>query len=287
MYAHYMINTQEFNPAYVGSRQSMSVISLNRSHWALVFDKAPISQSLNIHTPLLNENMGLGVSFRNESFGPERTTSFFSDFSYRIRLTPESTLSFGLKAGVGFYNVPLTQLVIDDTRDPAFASDIDNHWLPNFGFGLYYRKENMYIGASIPKFLEVNYFDRSFIGGARTVIQERNYFLIAGAVFHINNYIDLVPSTYVRFQRESLVEADVSATFILFDRFSAGAMLRLQDAMGILLGIWINESWSVGYSFDWSILNRTPSFNFGSHELVLRYDLEFLDTHRSRGPRYF
>ncbi len=293
MFAHYKYNLQEINPGYVGSRASMSIISLNRSHWTLVFDKAPVTQSLNVHSPTNNENIGLGISFRNERFGPEKTTSFFADFSYRVQATHQGTLSFGIKAGMGLYDVPLTELIIDDPRDPHFASDYRSHWLPNFGFGMYYREENLYIGVSIPKFLEVNYFDNSLTGGARTILQERNYYLTAGAAFEINPDMVIVPTTYMRYQRDAkgnggpVIEADLSANIILFDRFSAGAMVRLQDAFGLMLGLRVSDNWTLNYSFDWSILNRVPSFNFGSHELVLRYDLNFLYTHRPNVPMYF
>ena len=288
MFAHYMYNTQDVNPAYVGNRQSLSVTSLNRSHWTLIFDKAPVSQSLSIHSPTGNERIGLGLSFRNETHGRERTTSFYTDFSYNVPITWESTLSMGLKAGLSMYSIPLTQLIIDDPSDPAFAEDYQSHWLPNFGFGVYYSSEYLYIGLSIPKFLEVNYFNNTIIGGARTVLRERNYYFIAGGAIRINPEVVIVPTTFIRLQYGAPVEADLTTNFIFFDRFSLGAMLRIQDALGLLMGIKINENWTVGYSFDWSILNRVPSFNFGSHEIVLRYDMKvFSYQNRHRGPGFF
>ena len=288
MYAHYMFNILEINPAYAGSRNSLSLISLNRSHWTLVFDKAPITQSLNFHMPTDRDNVGVGFSFRSERYGPESTTSFYGDYSYRVNVTHDTYLRFGLKAGVSVYDVPLTQLIIDDPSDPAFASDIVSHWLPNFGFGLYYTSDNLFMGLSIPKMLEVNYFDNSLTAGVRTILQRRNYFFTAGWVFELNPDIKIIPTTYMRYQQDSPFEADITANLVLFDRMSAGVILRFQDAMGMMVGLWITENWSVNYSFDWAILNRVPSFNFGSHELVIRYDLNLLHSHRGRGgPPHF
>lgn len=287
MFAHYLFNKQETNPAYAGSRQSLSITSLNRSHWTMIFDKAPVTQSLNLNTPTSNPDVGLGLSFRNERFGPEKTTSFYTDFAYRIRLTRESTLTMGLKAGLSMYNVPLTQLVIDDPSDPAFASDYQSHWLPNFGFGIYFRHPKIYAGFSIPKFLEVNYFDNAMIGGARTILQERNYYFMAGGIIDLNPDVYLRPTTYVRLQKDAPWEVGVTLECMFADRFSVGVMARLQDALGVLVGLRVNDNLTIGYSFDWSVLNRMPSFNFGSHEVILRYDLVFLETHRARGARYF
>jgi len=288
MYTNYRLNIQEFNPAYAGSRASLAVLSMNRSHFTMVFDRSPITQSLNLHTPSSdNEFVGLGLSIRNERIGPMTNTSIFGDFSYTIRLDPENHLSFGLKAGVGMLDIPLAELEIDDPRDPAFAENYQSYWLPNFGFGIYYRHHDYYVGFSIPKLLEVNYFESYYKGGARTILLERNYFFSAGMVFQVQPGLDIVPTTYIRYQHGEPLEADLTVNFILFEQYSIGAMLRLQDAAGFLVGIDITDQWSVGYSFDWAVLNRVPSFNFGSHELVIRYDLRFFDTHIPRRRNYF
>jgi len=287
MYAQYLYNTLEINPAYAGSRHALSVISLNRSHWTMVFDRAPMTHSLNLHTPTNTEHIGVGLSFRAETVGPERTTSIYGDYSYRIEFTPKSTLTLGLKAGVSFFDLPLTSLIIDDPADPAFASDILSLWLPNFGFGILYRKENYFIGISIPKFLEVNYFSNTILGGTRPALLERNYYMSAGAIFYLTPEVYVIPSTYVRLLIGSPPEVDLSARLVLFDRFSVGAMVRLQDAMGFNLGIELTNNLVFGYSFDWAILSRVPSFNYGSHEIVLRYELSFLAPRDQRWPRYF
>lgn len=288
MYTNYRLNIQEFNPAYVGSRASLAILSMNRSHFTMVFDEAPITQSLNLHTPSSNnEFVGLGLSVRNEMIGPMTNTSLFADFSYSVRIDPETRLSFGLKAGVGMLDVPLTELEIDDPRDPAFALDYQSYWLPNFGFGVYYRHDDFYIAASIPKLLQVNYFESYYRGGARTILLERNYFFSAGMVYTVRPGLDIVPTTYMRYQYGEPLEADLTVNVIMFERYSVGATIRLQDAMGFLVGLDLTDQWTVGYSFDWAVLNRVPSFNYGSHELVIRYDLRFLDTHIPRRRNYF
>lgn len=287
MYAHYMFNTQEINPAYAGSRKSLAITSLNRSHWSMVFERAPMTHSFNLHSPWDREDLGVGLSFRNETHGPVATTSLFTDVSYSVKLDDYSTLSFGLKSGVSFFNVGLTELIIDDPTDPHFGTNVESHWLPNFGFGLYYRKDDLFVGMSIPKFLEVNYFDNSFTAGVRTILSRRNVYFIAGKMFRVNPDIIFVPTTYIRLQKDADLEADITATLTFYNKFSVGAMVRLQDALGVLVGMRITEHWTVGYSFDWSVLNRVPSFNFGSHEIILRYDLFFMRTHREDAPRYF
>ena len=67
-FTQYMFNTISINPAYAGSRETLSVVGLHRSQW-VGLDGGPETQTLSVHAPLRNENMGLGVSFINDKFG--------------------------------------------------------------------------------------------------------------------------------------------------------------------------------------------------------------------------
>ena len=54
MFTHYSFNTLAVNPGYAGSRDALTITGLNRSQW-VGFDGAPVTQTLKLHTPLLNE----------------------------------------------------------------------------------------------------------------------------------------------------------------------------------------------------------------------------------------
>ena len=64
-------------------------------------------------------------------------------------------------------------------------------------------------------------------------------------------------------------------------------MLRTGDAVGLLVGIKISEQLEIGYSFDWSYTNSTIQYNFGSHELMLRYDFVYKYDEEIKSSRYF
>ncbi len=286
MYTHYMFNTQTVNPAYAGSRQAFTVTTLHRSQWESYFPGNPVTQSLTLHTPLRNENIGIGLAFYNDKLGPERTSSLYADFAYSVRLTEASKLSFGLKGGVSMHAINFNDLTPDQQDDPAIRNNEQSLWLPNFGFGLYYSREKFYAGFSIPRLMEENFIDNSLIGGAKFALQ-RHYYFIAGTIFNISEDVALKPTTYVKMTKGAPIELDLTTSFYFYDRFIVGAMFRTRDAIGALVGFKINDQWTLGYSYDWSILNRIPNNNFGSHEIVLRYDFIFLDSHRVRSPRYF
>jgi hypothetical protein len=66
-----------------------------------------------------------------------------------------------------------------------------------------------------------------------------------------------------------------------------GAMFRTGDALGGLVGFDITDQLHVGYSYDWSYGLRTPLYNKGSHEIVLRYDFVCFDKKQIHSPRNF
>lgn len=287
MFTHFMDNTQAFNPAYVGGREAMTITSLNRSQWTLLFDKPPAFSSLSIQSPTSKTPLGLGLTVQNERVGPEKIMTVEGDVAYTVKTSRKSTLSFGIKAGLSVFNVPLTELIIDDPSDPLFAADIQSHWLPNFGFGMLFRSEKFYMGASIPKMLRTNPFTNRLYAGAKPALTERIIYVVAGAAIPLNIDIDFLPSGIVRYQPGGELLTGVSTNFVFFDKFTAGLTYRHDDSFGVLAGIKITNLWLVSYSFDWGIKNRVRYYNSGTHELVLRYDLVFLPSHKERTKRPF
>ena len=82
-FTQYMYNTININPAYAGSRDVLSVFGLHRNQW-VGLDGAPVTNTFAIHSPLRNENLGLGLSFINDRIGPSDENSISIDFSYTI-----------------------------------------------------------------------------------------------------------------------------------------------------------------------------------------------------------
>ena len=108
-YTQYMYNTVSVNPGYAGSRGHMSIAGLYRAQW-VGLEGAPVTQTLNIHTPLGYRGVGLGLSFVNDEIGPTSETYFDVDFSYTIQTSLEGRLSFGLKASAHLLNVDFSKL---------------------------------------------------------------------------------------------------------------------------------------------------------------------------------
>ncbi len=288
MFTHYAFNTLSVNSGYAGTRDALTVTALHRSQW-VGFDGAPVTQTLTLHTPMMNDKLGIGLSVLNDKIGPVNTTSAYVDLAYKLPINDVARLSFGLKGGINTMQANLSTLETTTPGDVELAQNIESQLLPNFGFGMYYYTTKWYLGVSTPKLME-NEFEGVNAGTTTSIASERrHYFFIAGTVFNLieDGSIKMKPTTFVKMTNGAPIEADITSMFIFRDRFELGAMYRTGDAAGVLLGFNLNEQLRVGYSYDFSFLNRTLKYNDGSHEIMIRYDFIYGNKEKIRSPRYF
>ncbi len=281
MFTHYMYNTLWLNPAYAGTRDALTVTGIYRSQW-VGFEGAPKDLSFTAHSPILKGKMGIGLSILNDVIGPTKSTITALDLDYQIKLNEKSKLSFGLKGLANIYSNSLSNVTTNNI-DASFQQNTQRI-LPNVGAGLYYYRERFYVGLSTPKLLE-NGLSGGGLGS--TSKEQRHFFFIMGTVFDLGKNVKMKPTCFVKATEGAPIQGDVTANFIMNDKFTLGAMYRTGDAVGVLLGYNFTEQLSAGYSFDWSMANTTGKYNNGSHEVMLRFDLISKDKGKIKSPRYF
>lgn len=285
-FTQYMYNTININPAYAGSRESMSVFALHRTQW-VGLDGAPVTNTASINTPISGSNVGLGVSIVNDRIGPSDENNIAVDISYSINTSDRYKLSFGIKASANLLNIDFTKLNKFDKNDYAFQTNIDNKFSPNIGAGLYLHSDNTYVGLSVPNFLETQHFDRYAGTGANShVARERmHYYLIAGHVFDLSADVQFKPSILTKMVQGAPLQVDLSANFLVNEKFTAGVAYRWSAALSALVGFQASDSWFIGYAYDMET-TRLANYNSGSHEIFLRYEL-FNSYSKLISPRFF
>jgi type IX secretion system PorP/SprF family membrane protein len=285
-FTQYMYNTININPAYAGTRESMSVFALHRTQW-VGLEGAPVTNTASINTPINGSKIGLGVSVVNDKIGPSDENDISVDFSYTINTSERYKLSFGLKASANLLNIDFTRLNLYDKNDYSFDTNIDNKFSPNIGAGLYLHSDNTYVGLSIPNLLETQHFDRyAGIGANSHVAKERmNYYLIAGHVFDLSADVKFKPSILTKMVQGAPLQVDLSANFLINDKFTAGVAYRWSAAMSALVGFQASDSWFIGYAYDMET-TKLANYNSGSHEIFLRYEL-FNSYSKIISPRFF
>ena len=279
-YTQYMYNQAVINPAYAGSKDALSIVSLYRNQWS-GFDGAPKTLTLSGHSPI-GERVGLGLSFISDQHGPVKENNIYADFSYTINVGEVSKLALGLKAGVTLHDIALnsgtTQAV---AGDPLFAQDASKT-NPNAGFGAFFYTDKYYVGLSMPNVLSSAHLDED---GRNYGSEVQHYFLTAGYVFQLTENTKLKPSFLVKSSFDAPVSFDVNANFLFYDKFEVGASYRSTDSFSGLVGFAFTDSIRLGYAYD-HIMSDIQEAASSSHEVFLQFDLNF-PKKVSRSPRFF
>lgn len=275
-YTQYMYNMNVVNPAYAGSKESLSIGLLYRNQWA-GFDGAPTTYTFSAHSPI-GEKTGLGVSAISDEYGPVTETNAYVDFSYTIGLGGATKLAFGVKAGATFQDVGLMDLDVIDGSDPAFSSNV-NETYGNFGAGLLLYTDNYYIGVSMPNILETVHLDAE---GHEYGSEQRHFFATAGYVFQLSENTKFKPSTLVKTAIGAPLSFDINANFLFYDRFEIGASYRYEDAVSGLVSFRATDWVQIGFAYDYTISDiEEPSY-----EAFLLFDIYFKEK-TFVSPRYF
>ena len=285
MYTQYMYNTLAVNPGYAGSRDALSITALLRQQWVGITG-APSTQSLVMHSPIYNDNMGLGLSVINDKIGPTQQTQVYADYSYTIQTSDNAKLAFGLKAGINIYQADLTQLH-SITGGDQHIYNVDNKLLPNVGVGVFYYNDKGYLGLSAPKLFQPNIsIYNSSTSTVTNAVLRRHYFLIGGYVFDLSEKIKFKPSFMLKAVEGAPLSADLSANFFFNNKFGLGLAHRFDDSFSGLLQYYVTPQFRIGYAYDFTT-TELRHYNSGSHELMLGYDFNFVDDNRIRSPRFF
>lgn len=280
--SQYLFNGLLINPAYAGSRDAFTANLTWRQQW-VGFQGAPVTQVLSLHTPIKRSRVAMGVLLVNDRIGVSRETGFLTNYAYRIPFR-RGKLQLGIGAGVSVLQADWTSLSLQDRNDSQFASDTRGAVRPNFSTGVFYYKKSFFIGASMP-FMLSHRFDASrqmwTIGSERT---QQQPMITGGYLWKMNREFKLKPSTLIRYQSASGLQADLSANLIIRDKIWTGLSYRSNDAVVGSFEVLPTPQWRLGYAYDLGISAITP-YHRGTHELMLQY--EFGKRIHVRDPRYF
>lgn len=284
-YTQYMYNMSMINPAYaVDEPGQLNTGLLYRSQWAGM-EGAPETVNFFAHTPL-TDRVEAGISVVHDEIGDiVKENNIFADVAYVLPVSPATKLSFGVKAGMTFFDADLTSLrTTDEGSDPALQNISEA--FPNFGVGAYFFADNYYLGLSAPNIFTSKHLENE-TGIAGLAEENIHYFLTGGYVFDLNPDLKLKPAFMVRGVEGAPLSVDVSANVLLHERIEAGLGYRLGDAVTGLVNFRVTPELRIGYAYDYTT-NNLGDFNDGTHEIMVLFDLGLgLSKGYDKSPRFF
>jgi type IX secretion system PorP/SprF family membrane protein len=273
-YTQYMYNMNVVNPAYAGSKESLSVGLLFRDQYTDIPD-GPRTFTFAAHTPLGN-GVGVGLSAISDQIGPVEENTFFADFSYTLDLGEKHKLAFGLKAGASFYD--LGTLILQDPGDPALVPFSETFF--NVGAGFFFYSDRYYLGVSMPNFLGSTHLDAD--DGITYGNETQHLFTTAGVVFDLNENIKFKPSTMIKTDFATDATIDINTNFLFYEKFEIGASYRTGDSFSGLIGFRPTDWIQLGFAYD----SVSSALDTDSYEAFIIFDLYFKKK-TFLSPRYF
>jgi type IX secretion system PorP/SprF family membrane protein len=281
---NYLLNGMIINPAYTGSREVFTINTIHRQQW-VGFSGAPVYQVLTFHTPLKKDKIAIGMQLTNYK---QSIFSYFSgsfDFAYRIFLSQNSKLSFGLQAKATTIRYSWNEIITEQSNDKNFdASNSNKELSPNAAFGIYYYSKKIFAGISIPELMS-NSFELARTEQEKLISIDNSILLAnAGGLVSINEKFKIKPSALLKYRKDATLQIDYNANLIFSNKFWVGASYRPKQAVLALFEIQANEQLKFGYTYEMNT-NTIKNYNGGSHEIMLQYELRFKI--KTSDPKFF
>lgn len=281
IYSQYMFNPFQINPAYAGTRNSMSAVILHRSQWVGI-DGAPVTQTASIHAPLNKYNIAWGVNLAHDRIGPMRNVIAAATGAYHVKFK-DSKLSFGLRAGVYNSTFYRGQLNFKEDGDIYDVGGTVSSMVPSFDFGAYYYKTKFFAGLSAT---HIGSTDFKFEGFPDNMVHylRTHIMFTAGYVFEKNRNFVFKPSLLLKSTYSAPVNLDVNFSMLFYKRFWLGLSFRNKSSINFLVDINVTDFLRIGYAYD-LLYNKLGQYSGGSHEVFIGFDFDVKKS-QTVSPRY-
>jgi type IX secretion system PorP/SprF family membrane protein len=227
--------------------------------------------------------LGVGLSVVSDKIGPTNETAISGDISYSVPTSDTYKLSFGIKATANMFGLNDSKINPQDKTDILLQGY--NYFSPNVGAGVYFHSDKLYLGLSVPNFLETKRTKSINNQDISLYVERMNMYFIGGYVFDLSPTLKFKPAFLSKVVQGAPLQVDLSGNFMFNDKFVLGAAWRWDAAVSLMAGFQINKGLYLGYGYDRET-TKLQNFNSGSHEIFLRYEL-FSKPEKIVSPRFF
>lgn len=271
VYSQYLNNPVLINPAYTGLNNRLNAVAGYRLQWA-GFDGSPTTLNFSTHSSLVQNKAGAGLVVVEDRIGDARVTEAGATFAYKIEVSKERYLSFGMQSGIIQYRNNLFRLDPKDPGDP-FISFI-NETKFNLGAGLMLMSERFLVGLSLPRLMPT----RINPDGTRDIeVYNRTLYLLGAYVVYLTPAVRLKPSVLLRTAANTPLSADLNFNLNLEGNYTLGVFTRNFGVYGFLAQMNVKH-YRFGYVFEVPVQNSVGA-RFTSHEFSVGMALSALSFH--------
>jgi type IX secretion system PorP/SprF family membrane protein len=265
-FRQFYFNPYLFNPAFAGTSDYVEATVFYRQQW-LGFNNAPSATGFTLQYPT-HDRVSVGMNFIAQETVALRTTSIQATFAYRIPISYNQFLFFGLSGVAGYNNLNLDNA--DYSNDPAILNAASTRFYGDANFGLLYQLGNLRVSFALPKLFGQPFYSPSDLVNVR-YSQIRNQLYSMSYKFNAGNF-SFEPYALYRVNRD-LQNWWEGAMLVYFkEKIWTGVSYNNTQGLGFFLGMDFNEKFRFGYSYELPPANA-EFVSTSSHEVHLKLRL--------------
>lgn len=280
-FSQYQLNYYALNPAASGSYGCPDFRLGYRTQW-VGFEGAPRTTILSMNLLLKHKKKiwrktrhGIGFLLENDLTGvagPIRQTGLYISYAYHVPIHGNTYLSAGLFGGLVQYSMQTDKFnaIKNGINDPILGSSGQTLIYPDLNPGILLYSPEHFIGLSLKKVWGNSLSAATKSPDAR---YGRHILLTAGKTFSKESLVvTFTPSIHLMWAAYGM--PSVTGTFAAtYDKqFELGIFYRsITDCVGSYFR-WLNDSFSIGYSFDYT-LSKVRMVSANTHEIIFSYKL--------------
>ncbi|MDD3700783.1 MAG: type IX secretion system membrane protein PorP/SprF [Bacteroidales bacterium] len=273
IFTHHTYTHAFTNPGFAGLNEGICLNGIVRQQWAGFKDMegnhvAPETYLITADMPIRLLKGGVGLSIIQDALGFEQNTAVQLGYAYHAEL---GAATLGIGTSVNFLNrsVDFSKFKPHSVGDPVLATGEQSDMLLDMNLGLFLQIEDVYyIGLSVSNMLETKGNELTASESGARFAGDRTFHLHGG--YHIilpwNSAYELNPAVNV-ISNLSVTQINLSATLIYNNQFWGGVNYRLEESVGIMIGLKVFDL-RIGYGYDINTLSHGLP---GSHEVSLGY----------------
>lgn len=281
-YSHNMFNQMAVNPGYAGSSDMIGITALNRNQWINVPKEtgAPFDQVFTVNAPinLFDKAWGTGISLVNNTYAADKDLGLKASFAYQHKVEiGDGKVGFGLS--LGFLNVNLdgSKLHPEVSGDDHIYTGSTPKVTFDWGAGVYYKTEKVYLGVSLDHPFNQNV---NFISSGSTTLATGAYYLsrtiyvTSGYYYQLpsNPMYQLAPSVFIQYGGGTTV-VTANTNIIYNNRTWGGLSVRSTGDITFLFGLELMTGIKFGAAYDLSA-GQVGAISHNSFEVIVMYNFK-------------
>lgn len=269
-FAHYWMMEPQYNPASAGSTNLLRIVGAYSAQMS-GYEDAPKTMYAGGDLPLffINPHHGAGFSFMNDELGFFSHKRFSVQYAYKFKLLG-GTMSIGAQGEMLNESIDASKADVELSGDPVFNSSKLDGSKFDAGFGIYYKHNRWYAGASALHLTAPTIL----MGETNEFNVDRIYYVTSGYNIQLRNpYFAICPSVFGMYdgsEYKAIVSGRVEYNNEKKSLFG-GASYSPEHSVALFVG---GKFKGVVLSYSYEAYTTGVGIEHGAHEIIMSYEME-------------